>query len=95
MTTFASINIGNLGATNKSGLTAGISEDLIATSAGLLVVIITLTFSSIYRGLYQREVGRIEEYGGQLELLYRRHCRCNSQTRMISIPVAPSVIVDC
>lgn len=75
MTTFASINIGNLAATNKSGLTAGISEDLIATSAGLLVGIITLTFSSIYRGLYQREVGRIEEYGGQLELLYRRHYR--------------------
>ena len=75
MTTFASINIGNLAATNKSGLTAGISEDLIATSAGLLVGIITLTFSSIYRGLYEREVGRIEEYGGQLELLYRRHYR--------------------
>ena len=75
MTTFASINIGNLAATNKSGLTSGISEDLIATSAGLLVGIITLTFSSIYRGLYQREVGRIEEYGGQLELLYRRHYR--------------------
>lgn len=64
ITTFASINIGNLAATNKAGLTAGISEDLIATSAGLLVGIITLTFSSIYRGLYQREVARIEEYGG-------------------------------
>jgi biopolymer transport protein ExbB len=72
MTTFTSINIGNLAATNKSGLTAGISEDLIATSAGLVVGIITLTFSSIYRGLYQREVCRIEEYGGQLELLYPR-----------------------
>ena len=75
ITTFASINISNLAATNKAGLTAGISEDLIATSAGLLVGIITLTFSSIYRGLYQREVARIEEYGGQLELLYRRHYR--------------------
>jgi biopolymer transport protein ExbB len=48
---------------------------LMTTSAGLLVGIITLTFSSIYRGLYQCEVGRIEEYAGQLELLYRRHYR--------------------
>ena len=64
MTTFASINIGNLAATNKSGLTAGISEDLIATSAGLLVGIITLTFSSIYRGLYQREVGQLKNMEG-------------------------------
>lgn len=70
--TFASINIGNLAATNKAGLTAGISEDLIATSFGLLVGITTLTFASIFRGLYQREVERIEEYGGHLELLYRR-----------------------
>ncbi|BAT56183.1 MotA/TolQ/ExbB proton channel [Nostoc sp. NIES-3756] len=70
--TFASINIGNLAATNKAGLTAGISEDLIATSFGLLVGITTLTFASIFRGLYQSETDRIEEYGGHLELLYRR-----------------------
>jgi biopolymer transport protein ExbB len=69
--TFASLNIGNLAATDKAGLTAGISEDLIATSAGLLVGIITLTFSSTFKGLYQHEIARIEEYGGQLELLYR------------------------
>lgn len=70
--TFASINIGNLAATNKEGLTSGISEDLIATSAGLLVGIVTLTFASIFRGLYQHEISRIEEYMGQLELVYRR-----------------------
>jgi biopolymer transport protein ExbB len=70
--TFASLNIGNLAATNKAGLTAGISEDLIATSFGLLVGITALTFASIFRGLYQSETERIEEYGGHLELLYRR-----------------------
>ncbi len=70
--TFASINISNLAATNKEGLTAGISEDLIATSAGLMVGIITLTCGSIFRGLYQHEIARLEEYIGQLELLYRR-----------------------
>lgn len=70
--TFASLNIGNLAATNKAGLTAGISEDLIATSFGLLVGITTLTFASIFRGLYQREIERIEEYDGHLELLHRR-----------------------
>lgn len=72
MKTFASINIGNLAATDKAGLTAGISEDLIATSFGLLVGIMTLTFASIFRGLYQREIERIEEYGGHLELIYLR-----------------------
>jgi biopolymer transport protein ExbB len=72
MKTFASLNIGNLAATDKAGLTAGISEDLIATSFGLLVGIMTLTFASIFRGLYQREIERIEEYGGHLELIYLR-----------------------
>ncbi|HYW22231.1 MAG TPA: MotA/TolQ/ExbB proton channel family protein [Nodularia sp. (in: cyanobacteria)] len=72
MKTFASLNIGNLAATNKAGLTAGISEDLIATAFGLLVGIMTLTFASIFRGLYQGEIERIEEYGGHLELSYLR-----------------------
>ncbi|WP_373544698.1 MotA/TolQ/ExbB proton channel family protein [Chamaesiphon sp.] len=71
--TFSSIQIGNLGATNKAGLTEGISEDLIATSFGLIVGIMTITLASIFRGLYQREIGRIEEYGGYLELFHRRH----------------------
>ena len=71
--TFSAINIGNLAATDKSGLTEGISEDLIATSFGLIVGIMTITIASVFRGLYQREIGRIEEYGGYLELFHRRH----------------------
>ena len=71
--TFSAINIGNLAATNKAGLTEGISEDSIATSFGLIVGIMTITIVSIFRGLYQREIGRIEEYGGYLELFHRRH----------------------
>ncbi|NJL52009.1 MAG: MotA/TolQ/ExbB proton channel family protein, partial [Hydrococcus sp. SU_1_0] len=31
-----------------------------------------LAFANAFRGLYQREIAFIQEYGGQLELLYRR-----------------------
>lgn len=36
------------------------------------MAIFTLLFANIFRGLYQRQLARIQEYGGQLELLYRR-----------------------
>ncbi len=37
-----------------------------------MVAIFTLLFANTFRGLYQRQIARIQEYGGQLELLYRR-----------------------
>jgi biopolymer transport protein ExbB len=36
------------------------------------VAIVTLLFANIFRGLYLRQIALIQEYGGQLELLYRR-----------------------
>ncbi|MBW4563696.1 MAG: MotA/TolQ/ExbB proton channel family protein [Mojavia pulchra JT2-VF2] len=72
ITSFASLNIGDVGGTKTTGVTAGISEALVSTASGLVVAIFTLLFANTFRGLYQRQIAWIQEYGGQLELLYRR-----------------------
>lgn len=69
---FASLNIGDVGSSQTTGVTAGISEALVSTASGLVVAIFTLLFANTFRGLYQRQLAWIQEYGGQLELLYRR-----------------------
>ncbi|MGG6293123.1 MotA/TolQ/ExbB proton channel family protein [Leptolyngbya sp. AN02str] len=69
---FASLRLGDLTNTQTAGVTSGISEALISTAAGLVVAIATLLFANMFRGLYQRQVALIQEYGGQMELLYRR-----------------------
>ena len=72
ITSFASLRLGDVGGTNTSNVTGGISEALISTASGLVVAIVTLLFANTFRGLYIRQIALIQEYGGQLELLYRR-----------------------
>jgi biopolymer transport protein ExbB len=72
ITSFASLDIGDVGGTKTAGVTSGISEALVSTAAGLVVAIFTLLFANTFRGLYMRQTALIQEYGGQLELLYRR-----------------------
>ncbi|BAY89686.1 MULTISPECIES: MotA/TolQ/ExbB proton channel family protein [unclassified Tolypothrix] len=72
ITSFASLDIGDVGGTKTSGVTSGISEALVSTASGLVVAIFTLFFANTFRGLYMRQIAWIQEYGGQLELLYRR-----------------------
>lgn len=69
---FASLGIGDISGTNTRGVTGGISEALVSTASGLVVAIFTLFFANMFRGLYTRQLALIQEYGGQLELLYRR-----------------------
>jgi biopolymer transport protein ExbB len=69
---FASLDIGDVGGTKTSNVTSGISEALVSTASGLVVAIFTLLFANTFRGLYLRQIAWIQEYGGQLELLYRR-----------------------
>lgn len=71
MTTFASLNIGDIGSSNRTGVTGGISEALVSTAAGLIVAIFTLLFANMFRGMYLRQTALIQEYSGQLELLHR------------------------
>lgn len=70
---FASLRIGDLGGTDTTNVSAGISEALISTASGLIVAIFTLLFANVFRGLYLRQMALIQEYGGQLELIHRRH----------------------
>ncbi|HIK13832.1 MAG TPA: MotA/TolQ/ExbB proton channel family protein [Leptolyngbyaceae cyanobacterium M33_DOE_097] len=70
---FASLRIGDIAGSNSAGVSGGISEALVSTAAGLIVAIITLMLANTFRGLYQRQIALIQEYGGQMELLYRRY----------------------
>ncbi|HBB36325.1 MAG TPA: biopolymer transporter ExbB [Cyanobacteria bacterium UBA9273] len=70
ITAFSSLKLGDVGGSRTSGVTAGISEALISTVMGLVVAIFTLMFSNVFRGFYRRQVALIQEYTGQLELLY-------------------------
>ncbi|GAB4233827.1 MAG: MotA/TolQ/ExbB proton channel family protein [Elainellaceae cyanobacterium] len=69
---FASLRLGDLGGAASANVSSGIGEALISTAAGLIVAIITLLFANLFRGLYQRQIALLQEYGGQLELVYRR-----------------------
>ena len=73
ITSFASLNIGDVVGTKTAGVTSGISEALVSTASGLVVAIITLFFANTFRGMYLRQIAWIQEYGGQLELLYRSY----------------------
>jgi biopolymer transport protein ExbB len=72
ITSFDALQIGDIGA-NASAVTGGISEALVSTAAGLTVAIFTLLFANLFRGLYRRQMALIQEYGGQLEILYETH----------------------
>jgi biopolymer transport protein ExbB len=73
ITSFAALRVGDIGTTSTPGVTGGISEALISTVGGLCVAIFTLLFANSFRGLYRRQLALIQEYGGKLELLYRRY----------------------
>lgn len=68
---FAGLNIGDVGGTKTSAVTGGISEALIATAFGMIVAIIALLVANTFEELYNRQLGKIQEYGTQLEFLFR------------------------
>jgi biopolymer transport protein ExbB len=69
---FSSLTVGDVGGSDTAVVTGGISEALVSTATGLIVAIFTLLFANAFRGLYKRQIALIQEYGGQLELMYRR-----------------------
>ncbi len=73
ITAFSNLQIGEVGGEGTTEVTGGISEALVSTVMGLVVAIVTLLFANLFRGFYQRQLALIQEYGGELELLYRRH----------------------
>ncbi len=82
---FSSLELGDLGASNAAEVTGGIGEALVSTAAGMAIAILTLIFANLFRGFYRRQISLIQEYGGQLELLYL--CRYEQEHRMAQ-PVA-------
>lgn len=72
ITSFDAIQLGDIG-DNAGAVTGGISEALVSTAAGLVVAIGTLLFANLFRGLYKRQLALIQEYGGQLEILYETY----------------------
>ncbi|PPT07802.1 Ferric siderophore transport system biopolymer transport protein ExbB [Geitlerinema sp. FC II] len=75
MASFSSLTLGDIGQSDAIGVTGGISEALSSTVLGLVVAIVTLLFSNTFRGFYRRQTALIREYGGRLELIYRRKHR--------------------
>lgn len=69
---FSSLQLGQLGGAQTTEVTAGIGEALVSTALGLVVAIFTLLFANLFRSFYLRQMSSIREYGGQLELFYRR-----------------------
>jgi len=77
---FSFLDLGNAGGSNAVGVTSGLSEALVSTVMGLVVAIATLLFTNLFRSLYTRQLALIQEYGGQLELLYRRRYKLQRKT---------------
>lgn len=71
----SSLQIGDVGTAKAAGVTAGIGEALVSTAIGLVVAMFTLLFANTFQGLYRRQRAAIADYGGQLEIAYRRHYR--------------------
>ena len=71
----SSLSLGDLASTEASQVTSGIGQALTSTAAGLVVAIATLLFANLFRGLYVRQIALIQEYGGQLELMYLQKYR--------------------
>ena len=67
---FAALNVGGITGQNTGMVTGGISEALVSTATGMVVAIFTLLFANLFRGFYKRQIALLQEYGGQLEILY-------------------------
>lgn len=80
---FSSLQLGDLNASNAAAVTGGISEALVSTAAGMAIAIFTLIFANLFRGFYRRQIALIQEYGGQLELLYL--CRYEQENENVLV----------
>ena len=84
---FGGLNLGDVGGTKTAAVSAGISEALVTTAAGLLVATIALVALTIFRGAYQRQLTLLEECGGQMELVHR--CRIENLFNPIVLDSIP------
>lgn len=83
---FAAIDLAGGGGSERAlQVTGGISEALVSTAAGLVVALFALSFASLFRGFYRRQVAAIQEFGSQLEVLHlSRHEGFSSVSKVMS-----------
>jgi biopolymer transport protein ExbB len=86
MRTFSTLRLGDTGGPAASGVTAGVSEALISTAAGLVVALVALLLANLFQGLYRRQRALIQEAGGKLEILYRRAQRQGGISSTVYLP---------
>jgi biopolymer transport protein ExbB len=67
---FANLDLGSVGQEGTARVTGGISEALVSTATGLIVALLVLLFSNMFRGFYRRQLALIQEYSNQLEALH-------------------------
>ncbi len=77
---FGALEIGDI-SSNAAAVTGGIAEALVSTASGMVVAIFTLLFANLFKGLYRRQIALIQEYSGQLEILYETHYDRKTQLR--------------
>jgi biopolymer transport protein ExbB len=86
MTSFASLNLGEIGGSKSVEVSAGIGEALASTAMGLIVALVTLLFANTFRAFYIRELAAIQQYSGQLELIYRQHQQLEDTRKKLNAP---------
>lgn len=73
MTTFFSLNIGKTsGSMDLTGVSQGISQDLVATAASMVVAVIATFILRVQVAMRARQERLFADVAGELELLYRQ-----------------------
>ncbi|PSN12144.1 biopolymer transporter ExbB [filamentous cyanobacterium CCT1] len=86
MQTFSTLRLGETSGPAATGVTAGVSEALISTAAGLVVALVALLLANLFQGLYRRQRAFIQAAGGKLEILHRRAQRQGSISSNVYLP---------
>ena len=69
MNSFSFIDLGSVG-TNTKEVTGGISEALVSTAYGLIIAILTISFSSYFNSCKRDEIIALKEFGIKFQILY-------------------------
>jgi biopolymer transport protein ExbB len=78
ISTFSSLDIGNIAGTDMGEAASGIGEALITTAAGMIVAIIALIFYRIFVSLQIQQTDYFFTVGNELELIYRQLWYCKT-----------------
>ena len=69
MNSFSFIDLGSVG-TNTKEVTGGISEALVSTAYGLIIAILTISFTSYFNSCKRNEIIALKEFGIKFQILF-------------------------